>query len=163
MNSLCCPSFAVRGKRRKKISASQVIRSVIWGGESVDFLKVVRIVFWSGVVRSRFVLTVALRAQKHDLWASLGKVGRSLEKKLFHHSAIEFPCRERMMVIWPLYKSLAMLCAASIAWLRPESCTWSWIDLPTSRAQISSQARSTNGRFFNVFCAKAKSELDRLS
>ena len=40
----------------------------------VDFLKVVRLVFWSGVVgpaRSRFALTVALRAQKLDLWASL--------------------------------------------------------------------------------------------
>ena len=42
----------------------------------LDFLKVVRLVFWSGVVgrafaRSRFALTVALRAQKLDLWASL--------------------------------------------------------------------------------------------
>ena len=51
----------------------------------IDFLKVVRLVFWSGVVgsrfalarsrsalvRSRFALTVALRAQKLDLWASL--------------------------------------------------------------------------------------------
>ena len=44
----------------------------------LDFLKVVRMVFWSGVVgpgtndelslaRSRFALTVALRAQKLDL------------------------------------------------------------------------------------------------
>ena len=36
----------------------------------LDFLKVVRLVFWSGVVgpaRSRFALTVALRAQKLDL------------------------------------------------------------------------------------------------
>ena len=64
--------------------------------ERLDFLKVVRLVFWSGVVgpgtneafarsrfalarsrsrsalvRSRFALTVALRAQKLDLWASL--------------------------------------------------------------------------------------------
>ena len=31
----------------------------------VDFLKVVRMVFWSGVIgRSRFMLTIALRAQK---------------------------------------------------------------------------------------------------
>ena len=49
----------------------------------LDFLKVVRLVFWSGVVgpafarsrsalvRSRFALTVALRVQKLDLWASL--------------------------------------------------------------------------------------------
>jgi len=41
----------------------------------LDFLKVVRMVFWSGVLgplaRSRFALTVALRAQKLDLWASL--------------------------------------------------------------------------------------------
>ena len=41
--------------------------------DEVDFLKVVRLVFWSGVVgpgafaRSRFALTVALRAQKLDL------------------------------------------------------------------------------------------------
>ena len=60
-------------------------------GVALDFLKVVRLVFWSGVVgpgtnfrwlalrarslalaRSRFVLTVALSAQKLDLWASLG-------------------------------------------------------------------------------------------
>ena len=47
----------------------------------LDFLKVVRMVSWSGVVgpelslaRSRFALgarTIALRAQKRDLWASL--------------------------------------------------------------------------------------------
>ena len=50
----------------------------------IDFLKVVRLVFWSGVVgpgafarsrfalvQSSFALTVALRAQKLDLWASL--------------------------------------------------------------------------------------------
>ena len=47
----------------------------------LDFLKVVRLVFWSGVVgpgvrslalRARTIaLTVALRAQKLDLWASL--------------------------------------------------------------------------------------------
>ena len=60
-------------------------------GKTLDFLKVVRMVFWSGVVgpgtnfhslarasrsalvRSRFVLNVALRAQKLDLWASLFK------------------------------------------------------------------------------------------
>ena len=34
MNSLCCSNFAAEGKKEKKISASQVIRSVIWGGES---------------------------------------------------------------------------------------------------------------------------------
>ena len=52
-----------------------------WGysRRRLDFLKVVRIVFWSDVVgpsfrslaRSRFALTVALRAQKLDLSASL--------------------------------------------------------------------------------------------
>ena len=50
--------------------------------QTIDFLKVVRLVFWSGVVwsgvvafaRSRFALTVALRAQKLDLWASLSKL-----------------------------------------------------------------------------------------
>ena len=51
-------------------------------GKTLDFLKVVRMVFWSGVVgpgtklslaRSRFTLTVALRAQKLDLWASLAR------------------------------------------------------------------------------------------
>ena len=64
-------------------------------GKTLDFLKVVRMVFWSGVVgpgtklslarslalrarrsalvRSRFALTVALRAQKLDLWASLAR------------------------------------------------------------------------------------------
>ena len=61
----------------------------------LDFLKVVRMVFWSGVVgpgtndvelslarlsrsalvRSRLALTVALRAQKLDLWASLSHCG----------------------------------------------------------------------------------------
>ena len=35
----------------------------------LDFLKVVRLVFWSGLVGP--ALTVALRAQKLDLWASL--------------------------------------------------------------------------------------------
>ena len=48
--------------------------SVPSSGPNVDFLKVVRMVFWSGVVglaRSRLALTVALRAQKLDLWASL--------------------------------------------------------------------------------------------
>ena len=71
----------------------------------IDFLKVVRMVSWSGVVgpgtnfrslarslarasrsalvQSRFALTVALHAQKVDLWASLQSEIPLLSKKIY--------------------------------------------------------------------------------
>ena len=56
---------------QRKILQDYQFQFAIGAVVALDFVKVVRLVFWSGVVGPGFALTVALRAQKLDLWASL--------------------------------------------------------------------------------------------
>ena len=238
MNSLCCPSFAVslvRGKGREKNSATQVSRSVIWGGESgaepgnmplIPFLAAV-LISTSATPSPKPLVVSKMKHPKskykhpqlenkrtHAKRRSLSRIrstpnwiyvgcngllnkvwlgglvcnllgeGVAVHRLPFCFVVLSTPglplvfssfsylisvsrAHDGHMTFvqvlhwsWPLLyvnpsRSHAMLSTGSITWLRPESCTWSWIGLRRSRVQISSQARSASGRLFNVSCAKA--------